>query len=258
MFNATYFTYDGILSAKYKLRIASFDDEHVTETNIFSQEVTTAKALHQNKYFISSIDYSGAPEFEVSIISAVTITEQDKRKILDWLCRGKDFKKLIIHRPEVESYYYMCKFKSVSEISVNGYCVGFKMTAVFDSPYQYGIPTTLELTSDGTETECTITNKSDFSDEYIYPVIKFRLNNTGTISIINTTDDENREFEITDVSADNEITIDNDLKIISGDGVLISNFNKNWLRFKKGVNKLKITVDGELSISCPEVVHICF
>lgn len=259
MFNATYFTYDGVLSAKYKLKIASFDDDPVAETNIFSQEITTAKALHQNKYYISSIDYSGAPEYEVSVISAVVINEQDKRNILDWLCRGKDFKKLIIHRPEVESYYYMCKFKSVSEISVNGYCVGFKMTAVFDSPYQYGIPTTLELTSGNyQEKEFTIVNKSDFSDEYIYPVIKFRLNNTGAISIINTTDDEDRVFEISDVSAGNEITVDNDLKIISGDSAYLSNFSNKWLRLKKGENKLKITLDGELSITCPEVVHICF
>lgn len=259
MFNATYFTYDGVLSARYKLKIASFDDDQTSETNVFSQDITTSKPLYRDKYVVSSVNYSGAPEVEMSVISAVIIDDVNKRKILNWLCQGNDFKKLIIHKQEVENFYYMCKFKNVSEITVNGYCVGFKLVALLDSPYQYGNPSIAKLES-GVHSgdELSIINYSDFTDKYMYPLIKFKLNNTGNVTIINTTDNENREFIIADVLAGKEITIDNDLRIIDGDGAFLSNFNKNWLRLKNGENKLKITIDGEISISCPQVVHICF
>lgn len=259
MFNATYFTYDGVVSARYKLKISSFDDNSTLETNVFSQEITTSKPLYKDKYVISSMNYSGAPEVEVSVLSAVVIDEMKKREILAWLCQGDSFKKLIIHKPEVENFYYMCKFKSVSEITVNGYCVGFKLTAVLDSPYQYGLTTSVDV-ANGTyaAAEYTILNKSDFTDRYIYPILKFKLNNTGNVTIVNVTDDVTREFIITDVPAGNEIIIDNDLKIIDGEGAFLSKFNKNWLRLKKGENKLQITIDGELNITCPQIAHICF
>lgn len=259
MFNATYFTYDGVLSARYKLKISSFDDNSTQETNVFSQEITTSKPLFRDKYVISAINHSGAPEVEVSVLSAAIIDDMKKREILTWLCQGDSFKKLIIHKPEVETFYYMCKFKSVSEITVNGYCVGFKMVAVLDSPYQYGLTTKLDVDSGvHTAEEFTILNKSDYIDRYVYPLLTFKLNNTGSITIVNTSDDITREFKILDVPAGNEITIDNDLKIIDGEGAFLHNFNKNWLRLKKGENKLQITVDGEVHITCPQIAHICF
>lgn len=260
MLNSTYFTYNGVLSAKYNLQIASFESSEGTqETNIFSQTINTGKSGRSNNFQISSVGYETIPEATFTVISPVIIDEIRKREIMSWLCQGDDFCKLIINKPEVEDYYYMCKFKDVNEITKNGYCVGFKLTAIFNSPYQYGRETSASLPEGNYDNyEIEIINKSDFEDRYIYPKIEFTLTDGDEIEIINQTDDETRIFKFVKLTKNKPVIIDNELKIIEGDDAFLSNFNKNWLRLKKGKNKLKVTFKGSLKITCPQIVQIYF
>ena len=258
--NATYITYNGVFSAIYGLKMNTFDgNDASSETTFYSSNISVSKSKTMKRYYITNIDQDNPLEKDISLISDNIIHDINKREILAWLTSGHDFVKMIIHRPEMEEFYYMCKFKEVSEIKVNGVCVGFKMKVVFNSPYQYGAETKLVLNNGNyTDKLVSITNKSDINDDFVHPVLKFKLNSGSTIKIINMTDDENRVFEIINLPINKEIIIDNELKIISGDGVFLSNFNKNWLRLKKGKNNLKITFDGELNITCPQIMCIGF
>ena len=259
--NASYFTYNGIFSAVFGLKIASFDSNtSADETTIFSPEITTAKTKGMKRFYATNIDYSEPPEFDITMISEAVIPEIHKREILAWLNSGNDFQKLEITKDgSTESYYYMCKLTDIREVKVNGYCVGYTVKAVLDSYYQYGKSTSVKLSNNNyTEHSISITNQSDIIDDYVYPQITFKLNNSGTIKIVNETDDSTREFIFTDIPANKEIIIDNDLKIINGDGAFLSNFNKKWLRLKRGKNNLKITIDGEIEISCPQLMCIGF
>lgn len=146
------------------------------------------------------------------------------------------------------------------DVNVNGVCVGFTMTAVFDSYYQYGTDS-VRVLKDGNYSnyELKIPNLSDIQ-EYVYPIVELTVSDSAdnTVSIINQTDDGTREFKLVNIPANIKIVIDNELKIIDGSGISLSDFNKNWLRLRKGVNKLTITMKGSLKITCPQYACLGF
>lgn len=264
MLNTNYITYDGVVSIKFGLRLGSFESESgAQDTSIYSPDINTTRNQRTGKFAITNKVLSSAPEYELTLVSETTISPIMIRKIMRWLVSDGQFKKLIINRQDLEGYYAMCSFKDISEIKVNGYCVGFKMTAVLDSPYWYGEEETYTLYNGNyVKKEIQFTNKSDIYD-YAYPQIKFILNeNASVLEIINLTDDESRVFKLKDLPQNTEITIDNELMKIEGSGVSLDNFDTengiNWVRLVKGINNLQITINGEIEISCPQYSLIGF
>ena len=81
----------------------------------------------------------------------------------------------------------------------------------------------------------------------------------GAVSIINITDNSTREFAFSGLNPNTTYIVDNELKIITGEGRnLLEKFSKNWLRVLRGKNRLKIRVNGAVTISCPRYVKISF
>jgi hypothetical protein len=174
MFNATYFTYDGIHSGAYDLRIANFDADNVETTSVFAPELRVAKPTNLNKFFHSGIEYDKPLECGFSFIREQPIVTAERETILSWLVGRKEFKKLQIHQPDLENYYYNCVFTNVDIIYVNGHCRGFKVVAKFDSPYCCGSPSVTAMAGDGDEeVEITLENMSSSLDNYTYPSVEF-------------------------------------------------------------------------------------
>jgi hypothetical protein len=197
------------------------------------------------------------------MISELPITDVTRREVLAWLTARGAFKKLQIHQPDLEDYYYNCVFTDISIIYVNGNCHGFRVTANFDSPYQYGEPSSVTVSGSGNTEQITIVNNSDISDDYVYPVVEFSSNsdtNGYSIKIINETDDDSREFIFSGLDAGEHVVVDNELRHIksSNNVTRLSNFNKNWLRLRKGDNVLKVTINGNVTIKCPTYIMIGF
>lgn len=259
--NANYFEYNGVISAQYGLKMASFEaKDGVEEISAYSPTISTSKPKKHKRFYTLGVSYSDPPEQQISLVCEGIITPEAKREILAWLSDNQDFKKLVIHSPELEMYYYRCIFKDIQTVNVNGVCVGFTMTAVFDSYYQYGTDSVRAL-KDGNYNnyELKIPNLSDIQ-EYVYPIVELTVTDLtdNTVSIINKTDDETREFKLVNIPVNTKIIIDNELKIIDGSGISLSDFNKNWLRLRKGVNKLTITMKGSLKITCPQYACLGF
>lgn len=257
MFNASYFTYDDICSAEYGLMIADFDDSSVVETAAFSPSLNTYKPSISNRLFHGGIVYDTNPTHQFSVISQQVIPDVIRREVLTWLVGRSEFKKLVIHQPDLEEYWYNCVFTNVDIIYVHGNCHGFRLTANFDSPYQYGRPSSVTVTGSGESQIVTITNKSDIIDNYTYPIV--RLSGSG-LNIVNKTDDASRSFSLSGFSSNGEIIVDNEIKYIqnSSGGKCLAGFNKNWLRLRRGVNELEIAVDGTCTITCPTYVMMGF
>lgn len=271
MFNATHFTYDGVYSGVYGLMIADFDDSGTTETAAFSPVLHTIKPATLNRFFHTGITYDELPQHQFSILSETPIPDVTRREILSWLVARDSFKVLQIHQPDLEDYYYRCVFTDVQIIFVNGHCCGFRLTANFDSPYQYGRPTGFsDKVISGTE-EVTIINNSDVHG-YVFPKVVFQ-SSTGLesdalpgntplsiIKITNLTDSTNRVFEFVNLYANETVTVDNEMRYIKSDrnGEKLSNFNKNWLRLRPGKNVLKIETNGTVSITCPTYIMMGF
>ena len=260
MFNATYFTYDGVFSGTYGLIIADFDDNAVVETAAFSPVLNTTKTRSANKFLHNGITYEELPQHQFSIISECEIPTFTRREILAWLTGRNEFKKLTIHQIDLEDYYYNCVFTDISIIYVNGHCHGFRVTANFDSPFAYGQPTVIEISEAGTYTR-SIVNKSDVVNGYVYPLVEFT---GGYIDIVNTTDNDQRHFTFEGLSPTEVVTVDNEMKHISSKigsspiaGEKLSNFtSKKWLRLRPGENTLTIVAAGAVKIICPQYAMI--
>lgn len=254
MFNATYFTYDGVFSGTYGLIMADFDYNSVVETAAFSPVLNTTKSVSANRFHHNGITYEGTPQHRITLVSEVEIHEFIRREILSWLVGRKEFKKLQIHQADLEGYYYNCVFTDVEIIYVNGRCHGFRLTANFDSPYAYGAPTKVTVET-GTHV-VRIENKSDIKDDYTYPIVQFT---GGAVDIVNITDDSQRHFSFSGLAVTEIITVDNEVKHIASNigGEKLSNFtSKNWLRLRPGYNELNIVANGTVTITCPHYAMV--
>ena len=264
MLNATEFTYDGIPSSQYELKIASFNSDNTQEVQYLSPAITAVKSKKSKRFFYAGVSYENLPTYTFSVLKDTQgdenfITDQERREILGWLMDRKGFKDLLIHQPDRYQYIYRCIFSDVQIIYRNGYCVGFTLTATFDSPYCYFERLSRKMTSDGADyVTYTVDNTySDLWDDYTYPIIKFKptglIDTDKLIRVYNETDDVDgiRNFTFTGTSGDlnAEIVVDNEFKTIEGTGVDLNNFNKNWLRLRHGVNILKVKINGTFEVS---------
>lgn len=252
MFNATYFTYDGIFSGSYGLQIADFDDNAVKEGEALTLTLALQKASGALRFSHSGIECDTPPTCEFAVIRDSEFSAADRKEIMAWLVGRNDFKELTFTGGDSDGYTYRCVFTSVSTISVHGRCYGFRLTAQFDSPYARGIATSVTVGS-GTHT-ISLVNNSGIMDDYVYPMVEF----TGaSVDIVNTTDDSSRHFTFSGMSG--TTTVDNETRHIqnSAGSMPLSGFtSKKWLRLRRGTNVLKITSAGTVKITCPNYAII--
>lgn len=267
MFNATYFTYDGVYSGIYGLRIASFNGSGgAEETSILTPTLSTLKTSRAKRFLYSGIKYEDAPEFSFSIVSDDVLSDIARREILLWLTGKPGFRKLHIHQPDLEQYYYKCVFTNISSIFVSGHCVGFTVSARFDSIYGYGenkkhqaLVSAVSF-EDDTQAGTTIrvVNDTDVVDGYVYPIIKIIPVNVGEkiskIAIRNNTDTSGdwMEIDLPEINSEEAcgVIIDNEIKNIKyEDKTMLKRFSKHWVRLKRGVNVLEVKTDVATNIT---------
>lgn len=252
MVNSTYFTYDGVYSGTYNLTIAEFrgaSPESVEENEAFSPSLSVLKVPSLLRFYHGGLEYDSAPTCEFSVVSQNAISPTSRATILAWLVGRNAFKPLIFNNDDMSGFTFYCVFTASSLIYVNGECHGIRLTASFDSPFARGTPTVVTTTS-GTHT-LTLNNKSDIRDGYTYPTVQFTGN---SISIINTTDSNTREFAFSGLGSSETLTVDCENKIIrsSAGGEKLSKFtSKNWLRLRPGNNSLTVVSSGNVTITCP-------
>lgn len=261
MFNASYFTYDGVYSGEYGLRIADFDDSMVITTDVFTVEPVVSKPARLDRFYYAGSKFETQPSLQYTILSERPIHDSFRREIIAWLLGRGEYKDLIVDQPDLQDYTYRCIFTALNIVYVRGYCHGFTVTATFDSPYAYGPTQKLNLTSSGTATSVNFINNSDILDKYIYPKVTFRASSSvggNAISITNRTDSTSRVFRFSSLASNEQITVDNELKIITSStgNERLSSFNKNWLRLRPGTNSLSITINGSVTIECPTYILI--
>lgn len=258
MFTATEFTYDGIPSSKYGLKIATFDATALEETSYIVPNIEVAKSATSHKFHYIDRTYDSPPTFDFSVVSEEAIHEEILREILIWLDSRRGFKPLIIMQPGFDELTYNCIFAVTSLIYHSGRCVGLNLSATFDSNYILGKPIEIIIFGKGELKDVDLYNDSDNIDTYIYPTVEFDTTD-GAVSIINSTDNAVREFAFSGLTPNTTYVVDNELKTITGEGRnLLEKFSRNWLRVLRGKNHLKVRVNGSLTITCPKYVKISF
>ena len=254
MYNATHFTYDGVSSATYGLQIVDFNDNAVQEADVLSYTLTLQKTPGSLRFSHGGVDCDTPPICEFSVLSESELSVSQRRTFLSWIMGRNAFKDVKFLGGDTEEYTYRGVFISAKTIWVRGRCHGFRLTLQFDSPYARGA-SVVKTVNSGTHL-ITLDNPSDITDAYTYPKVVFT---GGSVDIVNITDDSQRHFTFSGLTAAETITVDNEVKYISSTigGEKLSKFtSKNWLRLRKGDNQLQIIASGTVTITCPHYALI--
>lgn len=265
MFRATDFTYDGIYSAMYGLKMAAMGGDSIVNSDYVIPKIEVAKPANSKRFFYQNTSYDAPPSYEFTIISERYISDTFQREIMAWLDTRTGFRNLVIHQPEYEEYTYRCILTITNIIYHLGRCIGFNIKATFDSNYMYGKPTRVVVSGNYYDAPITkaVFNYSDILDDYVYPKVTFSSNdleNDKFNMLITNESDNNREFRFDNVETSAEVCVDNELKIITSTvgSNMLSKFNKKWLRLKNGKNVLVFKLNGTITIECPHFAKIRF
>lgn len=252
-FNGEVLIYDGTPSDLYGLYIYN-DNGSFDSSNGESSEIITGNVVRHPFRFLYGHGDTDVLEFNISLVSKKPITRERRSAIYKWLVNRNGYKKLQIVQDDLNSIYFNTIFTEAEDIFHGNDMYGISVTAVCDSPYAYEEPIVYTATK---SSATVIYNDSDIND-YIYPVIKITMEDSGgDISVING-NESSRVFTFTGLSGGEVVTIDNRLKTIeSSSGVRrLSSFNKTWFRIMPGDNAITIIGSGTVEITVPVIRRV--
>lgn len=255
---ATRIEYDGISSEDYGIIVARTSGLPSYHSGIITNP-QTQKILGIDSLFLYGNDKTPFT-FDLELYKETMWTIQDRKNVSAWLYKNT-FKDLIfLHESatpasgdEYEDIIYNCMPIGKPEAIDYGGMYGLKIQFQNRLPY----PTTEEkvqtfdLSSNTTTTNITVINYSNLN-EYIDDIeVAFTLVGDSTgIKFVNTSD-SNREFEFTELSTEETVTVDNLYgDIVSNTGLnRYPKFNKNWFRLTTGNNVITVTGKCLLTIT---------
>lgn len=243
-FYAKNFVYGGEVSESYNLQIASSDVGTISSNGSGTVEIIQDFIFRKPVPYFYGVKYSSNLSFPVTFFSPDEITALDASYIQKWLFGGLNYKDLAIAQPDMEGIYFKSIFTNPQIIRSGNLIRGFSGTCICDSQWVRTYPRTITYNYASAPSGSSIVfyNNSHY-EGYNKPNISFTMNASGgDISIVNSSD-SNREFEFTGLSPYEVVTVNCDLGIIKSDlGYRrLSNFNKNFMRFKDGLNNLTVT-----------------
>lgn len=204
-------------------------------------------------------------KLEFTIVFGVNQRRIDAEKYLDryeletiafWLTGHDKYMWLEVEQDDLEYVRYRCIISNLEFVEYGNIPWALKATVTCDSPYAYLYPQVFEYDISGTET-IDFYNESSHNG-YFMPQLEIELSNGGSFSIINKSDN-NRKFEFKNVpSSVKKLNVDNDRCIITNDKNLNAYpyFNFRFFRLVKGENRLQVTGNGKLRITCEFPVNV--
>lgn len=233
------FIFDGIPSENYGLYVVNFKSGEIDSPGGSGIEIYKTEIYRRPVPFMYGVSQRPVLEFPITIGSPEYLSGADRSIIQSWLFGQSEYKKLQIVQCDLDTSYFNCLLTNPTIKYVGNLAIAWECTVVCDRPWAIEYPKTSSLPISG---NYNYFNKSANAD-YTYPSLTFTLSSIGDFFQIVNLDDVNRTFLFDDLTASESITVDNDRKIITSSLGLyrIDKFNLNWLRLKKGLNRLVIT-----------------
>lgn len=254
-FYAANFIYDTTISSEYGLRITS-DESGEGLVSGADVELYTQAIYRRPKPYLLGVQQSPALTIPIRITTPNDLAATEASVISNWLFGQMNYKKLTILQPDMQYIYFNCIFINPQVIRVGNTIRGFVANIMCDSPFSWEYPQTISYSygAGGFVQDNIIINNTSDNVDYTYPTVVFKMNVFGgNLSIINYSDSIIRAFTFTGLSANEEITVNNDLQIITSsltEENRLTNFsntsgsaNYKWLRFIPKKNNLTITGD---------------
>ena len=242
------FIFDGIPSETHSLGIHTPDGSDASNMGSSNVELLTQEVWRKPKVYLLGVKHGENLEFDVSFRSERELTTADLNLIQKWLFGHQSYRQLQIIQYDMDTIYFNCFLTNPTVFRAGNLIKGVNATVVCDSPF--GWTFTKALSNDYVDTDVSdiivFNNLSDDND-YMYPETIITMNDSGGDLTVTNSNDNDRIFSFTGLSADEVVTIKNDLNIISSSTGLrrLGLFNKNWFRLVQGINSLSI--EGNIS-----------
>ena len=225
----------------------------------FDVDIKEQKVLRRTTPYLYGAYATPHLEFDMSCYSEEELTAEDYSLIQKWLFGKNLYKKLQIVQYDMQDIFWWAILNSPETVKVGNKIMGCKFHVVANSPFGFSFPKTVvySYASSIVNSSESFYNSSDDTSNYMYPSCVITMNNIDGDLTITNSNDNNRVFALTDLQANEVITIDNSLQTISSSSGLrrLGNFNKHWLRFVPGINNLSIQGNvASISITFSNVV----
>ena len=242
------FIFDGIPSETHSLGIHTPDGSDASNMGSSNVELLTQEVWRKAKEYLLGVKHAENLEFDVSFRSENELTTADLNIIQKWLFGHQSYKQLQIVQYDMDTIYFNCFLMSPTVFRAGNLIKGVNATVRCDSPFGWTFPKVLSndyVDVDVSET-IVFNNLSDDND-YLYPEIIITMNSSGGDLVLTNSSDDDRVFSFAGLSADEIVTVKNELNIISSSTGLrrLDTFNKKWFRFTPGRNS--ILVEGNIS-----------
>lgn len=230
------FVYDGIPSEEYGLSIAFVGNDSDSYPSGSRVEIATDSLLRNAQRMFLNSTQSTALEFEFCIVSESPLDGYTLSKAKQWLFGALSYRKLQICLEDFRHLYFNCTLQADGDYVFMGGYYGFNVTAVCDAPFAWEYSRTFT----GSLGDVVFYNTSADSED-LMPVVRIKMGDSGDFSIVNHSYDE-RSFLFTGLNKDEVLTVDNRKgTIVSSEGRgRLAKFNKYFLRFKPGINRLTV------------------
>ena len=204
---------------------------------------------------IISNNYSEPLKFSIGLIHEqnLTFTPKENEEIVKWLCNPIDYKHFKVDDELYDDINYFVKFTEPQHYYYNGFN-GLMFNAVCQHPY--GLSN--EIIKKFSTSEFTINNRSDETEQYLYPeLIEIKVKSPlSTLTITNTSDIAHNECVFNNLKNGEVITMNCLERIISSTDTsenIITKFNKNWIRMVHGKNVFTINGNVDIKFTYREV-----
>lgn len=248
-FFAKSFMFDGIPSSTYNLYITNLSGGENSLEGGSNVEVLKDTVFRRNRpYFLGATQSSSVLKIPVAIHSPDPIPATTSDAIFRWLFGHREYKKLYIIQNDMLGFYYNSFLINPQVLKVGNEIRGYSFTVECDANWAWEEENSLTKSySEETVSDSFVFQNTSADSDYLYPEMSITINEFGGDITITNNDDDAIEMTFTSLSADEVLTINNDLGILtSSTGLLrMSNFNKNWFRFVSGKNE--IDIDGNVS-----------
>lgn len=256
----SHFEYGGVSSRRYGLYFVAAGTTRNTMVSGSISSVTVFNKAEKRRY-LSATSYDESPlTYDVEIVTDYDgpIPQNERREIEKWLFNREDYKKLYLDKAddtsgdtvelingETKRLYMNARFINAERMEYNGGVAGYRATIEADSGWWWQDEVSEAFTFDGgagSGETITLTADTDI-DDYIYPKVTIVTGDSGgEITIVNTTDDEDRETKFVELTPSSTITMRGGVNYVSGTSYQ-KMYKMNFPRLMDGENTIRVTGD---------------
>lgn len=235
------FIWDGTASEVYGLSLMSINSYSIEGSAGSGVELITDEIVKCPELLFLGAKQLPVLEFSLEFISESDMDIYKQIQIKDWLFGKLGYKKLQICLEGFDTYYFNCQLKADKDYCppCNNYR-GFKCNVICDSSFAWQNIKKKTIPHNGANYSTYRFNNVSADSEDLKPIIKFTVGSDAKFKIVNKSYND-LTFEWNNLQSGEVITCDCKTGIITSSTGLkrFSNFNKNFMRMKKGLNNLE-------------------